>query len=207
MGNRTSNYTAASQVEISSKKPQSLPRGRVFRRTELRPSSMQRAISPVWVLASLAALSALACARGSGHSARHADGSYDLTCKGPLVDCLKQAERLCRDQGYTVESGHELQDKLGHESGQSQVTVVRSDATIKCGNASTERPPIKLERPPEPTPAPVVAPSAPAPACVPGATQACVGPGGCSGGQACAADGTRFERCECAAPSVPPASP
>lgn len=161
---------------------------------------MQRAICLVWVLGSFASLS---CARASGHSARHSDGSYDLTCKGYLVDCLKQAERLCREQGYTVESGHELRQKLGHQAGQSQVAVVRSEATIVCGNVANERPPIKLERPQPATPPPV---AAPAPACVPGATQACVGPGGCSGGQACASDGARFEPCVCAAPNTMPSS-
>jgi len=33
--------------------------------------------------------------------------------------------------------------------------------------------------------------------CVPGSTQACVGPGGCSGGQACRADGAGFGVCDC----------
>jgi hypothetical protein len=54
-------------------------------------------------------------------------------------------------------------------------------------------------------------PSAPAkpatPACVPGATQACVGPGGCSGGQACAADGLRFDACNCGSPTTSPSAP
>ncbi|MFZ5468600.1 MAG: hypothetical protein ACOZIN_04105 [Myxococcota bacterium] len=34
--------------------------------------------------------------------------------------------------------------------------------------------------------------------CVPGKSEACVGPGGCSGGQRCNASGTGFEACECA---------
>ncbi len=34
-------------------------------------------------------------------------------------------------------------------------------------------------------------------ACVPGSSQACVGPGGCKGGQACADDGTKFLPCDC----------
>jgi len=36
-------------------------------------------------------------------------------------------------------------------------------------------------------------------ACVPGATQACVGPGGCQGGQVCADDGSKFLACDCGA--------
>ncbi len=33
--------------------------------------------------------------------------------------------------------------------------------------------------------------------CFPGATQACTGPGGCHGGQACNTDGTAFTACDC----------
>jgi hypothetical protein len=39
--------------------------------------------------------------------------------------------------------------------------------------------------------------AAPARACVPGATQACLGPGACKGAQACREDGTGFEPCDC----------
>jgi hypothetical protein len=49
------------------------------------------------------------------------------------------------------------------------------------------------------------APSAPPPpvataasrVCSPGATQACIGPGGCRGGQPCADSGLRWEVCDC----------
>lgn len=34
-------------------------------------------------------------------------------------------------------------------------------------------------------------------ACTPGATQACVGPAGCKGGQFCTDDGARFSPCDC----------
>lgn len=33
--------------------------------------------------------------------------------------------------------------------------------------------------------------------CTPGITQACVGPGGCQGGQACSDDGLRYSTCDC----------
>ena len=33
--------------------------------------------------------------------------------------------------------------------------------------------------------------------CTPGASNACVGPGGCAGGQACNAQGTGYEPCDC----------
>ena len=43
----------------------------------------------------------------------------------------------------------------------------------------------------------VTAAVAPARVCVPGATQACVGSGACSGGQACLPDGSGFAPCDC----------
>lgn len=148
-----------------------------------------------------------ACSRGSGAPVRQADGSYSLSCKGPLSDCLRHAERLCRDKGYTVTEGRNIRDLAGHESGQSQVLLETSSATIYCGSVShATRPPVELKRESAPEPvAPVVAtpvappppPPAPAPACVPGNSQACVGPAGCSGGQACKADGTGYEPCNC----------
>ena len=45
------------------------------------------------------------------------------------------------------------------------------------------------------------APASPVPraatACIPGATQACVGPGGCKGGQTCVSNGSRFGAWDC----------
>lgn len=138
---------------------------------------------------------------------RQADGGYSLSCKGPLSDCLRHAERLCRDKGYTVTEGRNIRDLAGHESGQSQVLIETSNATIYCGASHATRAPIELKRetPLEPaapiatapTPAPAPPAPAPAPACVPGSSQACVGPAGCSGGQACKADGTGYEPCNC----------
>lgn len=146
-----------------------------------------------------------ACSSGTGRPIRLGDGSYSLSCKGPLTNCLKHAERLCKDEGYTVSEGRDVQDRAGSASGQSQVVIQKSDATIHCGKQAA-RPPIELKRA-EPLPAPAPAPpppaAAPAPApkpaalCVPGSTQACVGPAGCTGGQACNPDGSGYEPCNC----------
>ncbi len=142
------------------------------------------------------------CSHAAGSPARQADGGYSLACKGPLSDCLHHAERLCHNAGYTVAEARDVRDVLGGDSGQSKVVIEKSDATIYCG-AHAPRPPIELKReepiaPAGPLPAaPLPTAKAGAPACVPGATQACIGPAGCSGGQACSADGTHFERCDC----------
>jgi len=159
-------------------------------------------------------LGAFGCSsHGSGAPARQADGGYQISCKAPLSDCLKQAERACRDEGYTVTAARDVRELLGAETGQSQVPVQKSDATFYCGRlpTSSERPMIELkrERPleePKAKPEPSVAaapPPPPRPACVPGATQSCIGPGGCSGGQACAEDGSHFQPCDCGNPPPP----
>lgn len=159
----------------------------------------------LWMLTPLLLALPLGCSRGSGTPVRQADGGYSLSCKGPLSDCLRHAERLCRDDGYTVTEGRNLRDLVGHESGQSRILIEKSNATIYCGSHTT-KPPIELKREPaiEPAPpvvaAPVTAPAppaAPAPACVPGATQACIGPAGCNGGQACKSDGSGYDSCNC----------
>ncbi len=169
---------------------------------------------PRLLLTFLGACLSFACSRGTGAPARQGDGGYQISCKAPLTDCLLQAERTCKDDGYTVTVARDLREMLGSATGQSQVPVQKSDATFYCGKlaTATERPMIELkrERPlegakpkEEPTATPSAPPPPPKPACVPGATQSCVGPGGCSGGQACADDGTHFYPCDCGNPAPP----
>jgi hypothetical protein len=159
----------------------------------------------------LTALLAFGCSKGGGNGAKQPDGSYVFRCKGPLTDCLKQAERACGDDGYVVASARDVRELVGHESGQSQVAIQKSDATVFCGQqgaparAFVE---LKREQPltsdaPAPVPAPSPVPAPVKPVCTPGATQACVGPAGCSGGQVCSADGARFEACDCGKPEAP----
>jgi len=155
-------------------------------------------LRPFWMLALLS----VACSHGTGRPVRQGDGGYSLSCKGPLSDCLHHAERLCKDDGYTVADARDVREFVGHESGQSHVLIQKSDATIYCGTHAP-RTPIELKREPAPAaPAPSPAPAAvpppkPAPTCVPGSTQACVGPAGCAGGQACNATGTGYDPCNC----------
>ena len=141
-----------------------------------------------------------ACSSSGGQPpARLPDGGYRLSCRGPLSDCLKSADKVCRERGYMVAGGRDRRELLGHDQGQSQVEVRQSEATIYCGEAtpvgapSPEPPP-----PPTPSPSPSLTPApAPARVCVPGSSQACTGPAGCSGGQACSEDGTHFHACDC----------
>lgn len=170
---------------------------------------MQRAMVQLTLVLPLLTLAA--CGATPRPPAKQHDGSYDLSCRGRLTSCLKQAERVCGDQGYWVTTAHDVRELLGHKAGQSQIGVERSDATIVCGTAPKEDP-IRLQREEQKetelpaAPLPAAAPVGPRLACVPGATQACVGPAGCKGGQVCSADGAHYEACDCGpAPAAPPA--
>jgi hypothetical protein len=145
-----------------------------------------------------------ACSNGPRPPAKQPDGSYDLSCRGRLTSCLKQAERVCGDKGYRVTTARDIRELLGHKDGQSQIGIETSDATVICGSAPKEEP-IRLQREEQQeTELPATPPVGPRTACVPGATQACIGPAGCSGGQVCAADGLKFEACDCGPASAPP---
>lgn len=150
----------------------------------------------------------IGCASAPPKPPREPDGSYRLACQGPLSECLLRAEELCKSHGgYVVASARDIHELLGHEQGQSQVEVRKSEALVYCGNSdpSFQRPIVETVQEPVRSladdKATVQASEASAHrACVPGATQSCIGPGGCKGGQACAADGARFEPCNCGVP-------
>lgn len=150
----------------------------------------------------------VSCSAGGGNQpTRLADGGYRLSCRGPLADCLAGADKVCRERGYRIAEGRDARELLGHEQGQSQIEIRKSEAVIYCGGEAfpaerqimeirSERPLTRPQREEAPAPVEPASPTV-ARACVPGSTQACVGPGGCSGGQACSADGSHFEPCDC----------
>jgi hypothetical protein len=148
------------------------------------------------------------CASSAPPPPREADGSYHFECQGPLAECLLRAEKVCKSHGgYVVASARDVHEMLGHDQGQSQVEVRKSEAVVFCGNSdpSYTRPLVETRQEPvrslqtEQADA-HVDPATARRACVPGATQACIGPAGCKGGQSCAADGSRFEPCNCGVP-------
>ena len=164
---------------------------------------MPRCVWMLWVV------TIAGCSASGQPPAQQADGSYQLSCNGPLSECLQRAEHICKDQGYTV-MGQDVHDLVGHEQGQSQVEIRKSEATVHCGKPAAggrEMVEVKREAPVSMI-APDPAPAKAAPlACVPGTTQACTGPGGCKGGQACASDGSRYEPCDCGSKSATPDAP
>jgi hypothetical protein len=125
-------------------------------------------------------------------------GRYQLECKTSLRECLAQAETRCDISGYQVVRATEAKRRVGVPPVQSEYTESR--AIFVCGGTD-----VKLDQ----TPAPAV-PTTPPPTsadtrCFPGASQACVGPAGCSGGQTCLPGGHALSPCDCG--PQPPAQP
>ncbi len=147
---------------------------------------MKAWLMPLWV-------SLLA---GCSQPHRLKDGSYKVDCESTMADCTRKVERFCQGQGYRLVHGAEENTLVGVEGHQRGHRLAR--LIFFCGG---EAPPEPLKLPPRP---PEEAPPPAERACVPGATQRCVGPGACEGGQACLKDGSGYGPCECA--SAPPAA-
>jgi hypothetical protein len=159
-------------------------------------------------LAWLCLLVVLGCARGGVRTSKLPDGTRELTCDQPLWKCLLHVDDYCKGASYEVL--HASDEQLVFGSQASAVEGRRSRAVLRCLKAGArlpDQPAVEAEAPPpNVVPAPGVRTPPPASACVPGATQACVGPAACSGGQACLADGSGFGPCDCGSVMAPPGS-
>jgi hypothetical protein len=150
------------------------------------------------------------CATGSAVTTElRPDGIYHLKCKTTLQVCLNQAEVVCNDRSYAVLRAFDTHEYKGDIT--FPTSYRSSEAFVRCGmrgTFGTENKALMTEplcpAPPAPaSPAPVAA----ATGCTPGLSQACVGPGGCKGGQACARDGAGFGPCDCGGAPAAPAAP
>jgi hypothetical protein len=142
----------------------------------------------------------LACSSAPPFSSRRvAYGTYELTCKLPLGQCLDHVEEICKGLPYEVTSAHDRRTPIDVALAGTQREIRSSDAVVRCELTK----PLFGEGPAPASPAPTASPSPAARAtaqhCVPGTTQVCVGPAACSGGQACLADGSGFGPCNCGA--------
>ncbi|HEX3775806.1 MAG TPA: hypothetical protein VHV51_15145 [Polyangiaceae bacterium] len=151
-------------------------------------------------------------------SARQPDGSWQLKCGNALDRCVQRANEICENRGYVVLGGMNKRSLYGAADGISQTEVREAELSIACADRKGEFPKVLLSNTLAPPPAttvvlaapPPAAPTKPATACTPGATQQCVGPAACAGGQSCLPDGSGFSACDCgnatsksAAPSKP----
>jgi hypothetical protein len=163
---------------------------------------MDRSVPPV-VLASAIVAGLLGGAGTFGCGTTSADGTqrlangrYELNCPGALSHCLEQADEICRGTRFRVEEATDNRDYMGPEE-HFEREVRTSHAIIHCGSRGQ---PLFGSDEPEPKTA-VTKPASLA--CVPGATQSCVGSSACAGGQACLPDGSGFSPCDCGATSRP----
>jgi hypothetical protein len=163
-------------------------------------------------LAFLGLLAISACSAAAKSGVREvADGTWEIEC-GSLGNCAEQAERACRSRGYDIIGGYDRSELYGHEAGESQVAVRKSQLVVVCraANGDSRVPPASAAVALPPPGASSPAPSASKLLCTPGTTQRCVGKGACDGGQSCLPDGSGFGPCECAeappAPSTPASS-
>jgi len=145
---------------------------------------------------------ALGCSHQGVRTQRLSDGSFEFRCDEELWVCLSHVKDFCKGGPYEVLGGSDQPKTYGTDD--SRVEGHRSHAVVRCLRAGAElvevsarpvRAPIAVHTPAK-SAKPTLAP-APVRACVPGATQPCVGPAACSGGQACLADGSGFGPCDC----------
>jgi hypothetical protein len=136
-----------------------------------------------------------ACAAGSVERKRLADGSWHVTCRLPMDECVRQFEQVCLEKRYRILSGqskrevHDVEPSIREYRTTELTAICDRDAAESAAAAASAS---------APAPPPVSSAAVhEAPRCVPGTTQACVGPGGCTGGQACRADGMGFAACDC----------
>lgn len=147
-------------------------------------------------------LAALSCS--GAQEKRLQDGAWHIRCGESMSRCTNRADVLCGDRGYHVLGGGTQGAMLGGPSGY-QTRVESSELIVRCGVA-----PAGEEEPEEVSSERAGAPD-PAPSrdllCIPGSAQACVGPGGCAGGQACLADGSGYAACDCGSTQPAPPQP
>ena len=129
------------------------------------------------------------------------DGSYRLQCASTMAQCLHRARKFCGEDKLEVlkKTEDEVYGVEGHRTGAEGVEV-----HFVCGKPRAEP---KWKLPPrrarqQPPTQPPRSKERPAQVCIPGATQRCVGPGACEGGQACLPDGSGFGPCDCGNPTT-----
>lgn len=161
---------------------------------------------------------------------RGPEGTAHLDCSRGMKDCVNQAAKMCGDEGYTIIAGQSRTTLVGArdspykkatESGQLDVRCGvedpveqgKSSLTFRLGPRKDEAPELAPSSLPSLPPPAAAEPNDVERACVPGATQRCLGPGACEGAQSCRDDGSGYGACDCgertstSSTSPPPPAP
>ncbi len=168
-------------------------------------------ISTGFLFGLLAAGLSLGCARAKVTNLP--GGHHSIVCERGMKICVARAEKLCGDEGFTIISGGTTKKLLGGSSSSYRQLSESGRLKITCGELEKdEEQKDYIPLPPRSDEAtrseeePSKADSTEQ-VCVPGATQTCVGPGACAGGQVCLEDGSGFGPCDCGEQQAPPSSP
>ena len=153
----------------------------------------------------------VACAKPDVEIRALPDGTRELACRHTLPQCLSHVDDVCKGASYEVLYATDTQKIYGSPSS-NEVESRTSQAVIHClgphQKPMGEAPAVAAAAPSTAAvvPAPVTAIEAPAAphVCAPGATQACVGVAGCTGGQACLRDGSGWGECDCGMSKMAP---
>lgn len=142
--------------------------------------------------------------------------TYRISCSElPLDRCLSETvSNTCNKRAYFVARG--ISDVNLRGINEAPTIATSSEAIVRCATSNgwgdeakqLMAPPSAAPSPAKTPPLPSAAPSpppapAPAPVCTPGSTQSCVGAGACAGGQACRADGSGYDPCDCGSAAKP----
>jgi hypothetical protein len=156
------------------------------------------------VSSTIAAIGFVTCACSGAKIRSVGPDTWRVECTNSMATCAARADELCGDRGYTILGGQSRKEVYGPEGQQIaqelgellvQCRQHQRPATPETGQARSWR----LNPPRSGAPVELAAPARrPAEGvCTPGETQTCVGPGACHGGQACMADGSGFQPCDC----------
>jgi hypothetical protein len=174
--------------------------------TSLRTASVASSSGPWWLAPLLA--SSAACS-GDAHATRLPARSpgeelYRVVCRNSIEQCRNKATEICLGQFATLEvTGGALEpERVSSAPGPSSTGPRYRRAkwvgqmVVSCGNARHSCSPIAPEFP-ETTRSARELPAGKV--CIPGATQACLGPGACHGAQPCLENGEAYGACDCGA--------
>ena len=164
----------------------------------------------LFVLGATGLFVTVACAKPDVQINALPDGTRELTCRHTLPQCLSHVDDVCKGASYEVLYATDTQKIYGSPSS-NEVESRTSQAIVHClgphQKARGDQTPAGAVASAMPeAAAPVVATIPPPRLCVPGASQACVGVAGCTGGQVCLKDGTGFGDCDCGMSRMAPES-
>jgi hypothetical protein len=129
-----------------------------------------------------------ACGASEVQSQKLKDGSWSFKCELAMDECIRRVQEQCKNQRYRILEG--TSETRLRDAPPFERAYHTSRLHLQC-NDDGANVLLSIDSSKQET-----APKA-ASVCAVGETRACVGPGACTGGQACLADGKGFSNCDC----------